>query len=475
MEKRYKRCLILLLDGLRPEMLAEMIASGDVERIPELMPHGGLAVSAFPSTTGPAYTPPLTGLFPGHAGLPGVRWFDRVEYGSRVFSARRFRSYVGAGAYRMNADLTPGTSGIFEYFDNPLSIFSAIFKGVNFFQNPAILRRIFYVATSYAIGDCGPFDRGGRRFLLNGVKGGSDLIFWASLSIDEYSHFLGPSHAKVAERLKWLDRTVGQAADILKRRGELEETLVIMFSDHGNTPTANHFDLDDFIESRGFKHLYYPRIWRNWVGAETCSMVSGNAMSNIYLKGPDGWSAPLKYSDLTGKFARLVEELRGQEGVDIIIARDGPERARVLGPRGESRVLGEADGRLSYKILSGDDPLGYGRSFGPLTSDEILEATFDSGYPDGPVQILQHFRTHRAGDLAVCASDGWDLRKAEYELHQHKSSHGGLCRDHLMVPLRSNHPIARRCLRTADVFPTVLKLCGKGDPGAVDGRDFSEA
>src|SRR5512132_2447202 len=71
--------IVLVADGARPDALA-----GDLSALPALArmrDEGGLhqVTSVFPSVTGPAYSPFLTGRFPGAIGLPGLRWYDRTR------------------------------------------------------------------------------------------------------------------------------------------------------------------------------------------------------------------------------------------------------------------------------------------------------------------------------------------------------------------------------------------------------------
>ena len=85
--------------------MRDLIRAG---RLPAIGRHLGNfreAVTAFPSTTGPAYLPFLTGCYPGTCNLPGIRWFDKDSYASRRFSKDRFRSYVGAESFYMNGDI----------------------------------------------------------------------------------------------------------------------------------------------------------------------------------------------------------------------------------------------------------------------------------------------------------------------------------------------------------------------------------
>ena len=103
-----------------------------------------------------------------------------------------------------------------------------------------------------------------------------------------------------------------------------------------------------------------------------------------------------------------------------------------------------------------------------MTDRESLDLTYGTDYPDAPVQILQIFRSGRAGDLILSAAKGSDLR-LRYEIHEHKSSHGSLHWEHMKVPLVSNVPLAPGPIRSVDVFPTVLKLLGHAVPREIDG------
>ena len=114
--------------------------------------------------------------------------------------------------------------------------------------------------------------------------------------------------------------------------------------------------------------------------------------------------------------------------------------------------------RFSYQF-TGIDPLGYGVHYKNLSSREALRETYDSPHPDGIVQLWQIFKSERTGDLVLSAESGYDLR-ARYEIPEHRATHGALIAEHLHIPLVTNYPIAEKCIRSVDVFPTVLSLCG---------------
>ena len=125
--------------------------------------------------------------------------------------------------------------------------------------------------------------------------------------------------------------------------------------------------------------------------------------------------------------------------------------------------------RFSYQFI-GTDPLGYGVHYKNLSSREALRETYHSWYPDGIVQLWQIFNGERTGDLVLSAESGYDLR-ARYEIPKHHATHGALIAEHLHIPLATNYPIAEQHIRSVDVFPTVLNLCGHDVAGQdIDGR-----
>ena len=97
--------------------------------------------------------------------------------------------------------------------------------------------------------------------------------------------------------------------------------------------------------------------------------------------------------------------------------------------------------------------------------------TASSDYPDALVQLAALAATPRAGDLVVSAARTWDLR-SRWEPIAHRSTHGALHREHMLVPLVTNHPVAHRPRRTVDVMPSALTVLGVPRPNGLDGRSF---
>jgi hypothetical protein len=110
-----------------------------------------------------------------------------------------------------------------------------------------------------------------------------------------------------------------------------------------------------------------------------------------------------------------------------------------------------------------------------MTRAEVAALTAGTGFPDTPWQLVEFFRSARAGDLVVCARAGFDLR-SRFEYQPHNGSHGTLERAHMLVPAAVNAGwVSDRPLCTADFFPTILAALGLPVPPGLSGRSVELA
>ena len=467
----YKRCIMILADGSRPDVMESLIHEGRLPSIGEhLVREGSLrhAVSVFPSTTGPAYLPYLTGCYPGTCNVPGIRWFDKEAYASRSFSLNRFRSYVGIESYLMNYDLAPERKTLFEIIPKSINVFSPISRGVSLRGNKTLFSRFWYWYYAHLTDRWGFVDQAADRLIEKSLREDPEFLFAVFPGIDEYSHLSSPFHQRTLEAYEDLDRAVGRMVSRLKREGKWEETLVLIVSDHGLSETQRHFTLNQFLEKAGIRTFYYPKIVFK-SGFEAASMVSGNAMSNVYFKNGEGWNQKTTWEVISDRKDKIISRLLDQPEVDMMASLSEDGSLVVKSRRGEARLSRRSSNSstIVYRVV-GADPFGYGTMPSILTDREVLGLTAASDYPDAPVQLLQIFRSKRAGDMVLSAAKGSDLR-LRYEIHEHKSSHGSLSREHMMVPLVTNAKLPSGLLRSVDVFPTILELLGRPVPEGIDG------
>jgi predicted AlkP superfamily pyrophosphatase or phosphodiesterase len=122
--------IVLLADGLRADTLRQALDAGHLPAMAALRAAGALCdvTSVFPSVTGPAYVPILTGRFPGGAGIPGLRWFDRAR--TATSAPDHARSYVGWQMNAVNRDLDDDARTIFERAPFSAGALSMITRGL---------------------------------------------------------------------------------------------------------------------------------------------------------------------------------------------------------------------------------------------------------------------------------------------------------------------------------------------------------
>ena len=469
---RFKNCIFIMADGARADVFSELLEKGELPNISRYVVEKGsfrIASSVFPSTTGPAYTPYIFGKYPGRCNFPGIRWFDRYIYPDkrRLFSFRRFRSYIGLETYFMNSDVSADNKSLFELFPRSGNILNELSRGVSIRYDKTRFSKLYYKVKGHFTDKSDEVDMVARRILLRELDEMHDFIFVVFLGIDTYSHINHPFHRKVLDSYTRIDETVGLAAKKLESEGRLDETLIVIGSDHGLTQTHSHFDSLEFLNRRGYRTFYYPNVFRHFTDADAASLISGNAMANIYVKSPEGWGRKSTFEELY----TLAENFLERPEVDIVAGLDERGRARMKSVRGEAAAWLDSEGLINYEKISGD-PFGYNGMPGRMSADEALDLSFGTRYPDALLQIVQLLEAPRAGDLVLSANPGYDLR-AKHESPEHRSSHGALFREHMLVPVAMSAEIKKERLRTVDLYPTILCLMGKPLPDGIDGVDLS--
>ena len=487
----FKRFVFILIDGAPYEIFKTLIENGDLQNIKKhVVDRGSLnkAVSVFPSTTGPAFIPFFMGLYPGTANIPGIRWLSK----SKFHALHRFKhpgicSYMGLDGLRFEADLLPDYPTLFDFFSPVSNIYNLLARGCPPAKN--LTRWVKPFAYTYA-----HFSHRWRfvnqiavRHLHKAVESGDKFIMCLFPAVDTFSHLSQIQSPQVMQAYREIDIAVGNLVHTLQKANTLQETLILITSDHGMTNTHTHIDVPRHLDDGGWRCLHYPKIWRH--STTSASMVSGNGMTHLYFKNNangKGWGERTPFEKLhqMGVISSLIELeglglVAGQSDTgDIIIQnRTGQGRISCRSPDTDQgnlqNMLTTFEGadalRFSYRF-TGTDPLGYGVQYENLSSREALRETYDSSYPDGIVQLWQIFKGERTGDLVLSAESGYDLR-ARYEIPKHHATHGALIAEHLHIPLATNYPIVEQYIRSVDVFPTVLNLCGHNVAGRyIDGR-----
>jgi Type I phosphodiesterase / nucleotide pyrophosphatase len=466
------RCFLLLIDGLRPDVAHARLAAGELPNISAMLETGGrsIAITGFPSTTSVAYLPFLTGAAPGRCNIPSIRWLDRSAYQGHWWRDRSaVRSYCGYQAPLLDADLSPYVKTMFELVPDSIGIFTPVARGLSGRRDPARLERKLWGSVAHVTKWHQPSDDSVARHLLRAADADWRFVFAQFPAVDGYSHQSGPDSAPVHRALRRVDATVGALRQRLEQRGELDQSLILLVSDHGSSSVHNHLDLADWFRARGVPTLSHPVVWSK--APRAAVMVAGNGSAMIYARPEEPRESrwPVEQLRRVESFESgedLVEALLRERAVGLLAAESEQGGLWIGGKAGDALLVSHRD-QIIYQPLSGD-PLMMGDRWSG-TSREWLERTWDGPFPDAAFHLMDQFRSPRSGDLLVIAREGYDFR-GRFEVPKHRAGHGSLIRAHMQTPVWSSRPMPEPPIRTVDLFPSMLDWLGVAPPSVMDGE-----
>ena len=470
MATTYTNCLVLVADGARADLFERLLNSGQLPNIKTHVVDRGCyrrALTVFPSTTGPAHIPFVCGLHPGTANVPGYRWLCRRTHDTKRRSIFRNRSLNSPRGLMVGRDMDREKSdSLYRYFNKPSAVLELIDYCPDKHLYKLVLRRLYKVVRAHQTDDWGPVDRMVERVIIQRIHKGSECIIGSFFGIDEYSHLFDPFHVKTVAAYVNIDRAIGQIALSLQDHGVYDRTIIAIVSDHGLSSTHTHIPLVDIVKAHGFCPYYYPKLYRR--RCDSAVLESGNAMAHLYFKRGGNWGSHWRDDEMKtdARIGPLIATLRSHPAISFLITRGADDEIVFTGRNGTLRAR-RADSRY-HVTVDGDNPLKE-HPVGSFTPDQLFDLTYNQTYPDAVNQLFWLFASPRSGDIIVSSEPGYDLR-LQHEFPEHHSSHGSLHREHMNVPLAFSVPFTQTKVRTFDVVPTILALCGKSPARPLDGR-----
>jgi predicted AlkP superfamily pyrophosphatase or phosphodiesterase len=243
---RESSVIILVTDGLRPDSLDEAISAGDVPELAALRGASGMNVitTVFPSVTGVAYVPMLTGVHPAGAGIPGLRWFDRAHRLPAFIG--HSRSYVGVQLRQMDSDLSPDARTAFEHVGGQaLGAASMITRGLpRARQLDRGFRHAARVIRAHVTGDVDRWaaleQELGETLVSRIRRERPRFVFAAFTAGDKAAHAAGATAAGVRRSLRLVDHVAGSIRRDAERDGRWNSMHLWVVSDHGHSPVHRH-------------------------------------------------------------------------------------------------------------------------------------------------------------------------------------------------------------------------------------------
>ncbi len=447
-----KKVIFYLVDGARPDILTKLLEEGKLPNMAAMIQSGSysLGTTTFPSTTGPAYLPILTGSSPADHDITGIRWFDKPTYFEKGrWSRDTMRSYCGYEAKYFNADMNPEFPSLFELHKDGINIYNMITKGV-LPENDVTAKgktKLYFRAHFYH--EHHAVDLAGHQLLLKSLDNNPSFVFAVFPSVDWDSHTYHYDDARTHEAYSIADKSLGEMIEGLKFRQQYQDTLILVASDHGLTATHTHLDLGKFFKKNGYRVLEYPTI--HALLPEVAVFISGNSFATIsFLDHKEMY----REDGLWTKHGEVLQTLLIEPAVDLMIYRKTNNSFVVRNKKGSAIVTQSSADTMTYRIES-DDVLGLGNDVVGITTMEALQRSRDTNYPDSLYQISKLMRSDRSGDVVISATVGYDFRDF-WEIPEHKGSHGSLHRDHMVVPIISNQSgLMDKFVRTETLYSVI--------------------
>jgi hypothetical protein len=504
---------VLFFDGLSKEAFDHLLAEGALPNLRREIVSRALAVdnaiASVPSETYPNLGAMLTGLFPGHHGIPANVWLDR-RLRVREAHTNIFRAYA-AGDF-----LNPEARTLYERLPaDTVAVTSPIARGAAVHVKNTVAVMASYARYDWPFLDRKTLDDMGDAYAGAAGAGRLPSLVWGHfLGPDEVAHAEGPGSAEFHATLASIDTAFGRFVKRLKKLKIEDRILFVLIGDHGNRAYGTFVDANELVNrvlrgnpteadcTRGDCVLVpAPRKDRKydvgdamiavgayrgamiWLPSERPSEEVPGAFRTRKQKRPKGTPPPRLRMPPVSAFAATLAHA---PEVRLVVTR-GPAAGRVVvyGPAGRSeiaRVDGEgAPALYAYRVLEGEDPLGYASDPAvrdllgvPRDADSWLDATAAGPYPDLVVQLPEFFDSPRSPDVFVSPAEGFGFTSGK------AAGHGSLGRSETVVPLFFAGPGVppghRRAARSVDLAPTLLAYLGVAfDPEDMDGDDLEIA
>lgn len=478
----FSRLIILNIDGLRPDVLAESLADGGVPNLSALLrPHYFCepVVSAAPSTTFTCQGSMLIGAPPQRHGIVGNQFFDRLGNGSDGRAKHVGLDIGDALSYDDAVAVFSGKVGLADRLmpgDSP-TIFEAVGRfgwtsaavhfmygrGATIWERPSLIDLARFKTGRGVFGlHPAAFDRRMvekfRRMVQQvGVLNLSLLYF---MGLDTTSHREGPS-AQRPYLEQAIDPLIGEILQILADHQALAGTVFLIMSDHGQIAVSadeRHALRMGNLLSRGHESFGVAlrgvggRVHQFLVSEERSDIVfaPNGGLAHLYLRIPNGpWREAAPFNERVLPAARHLIAPRGDESEPLI----EPESLAAVLVRDTARYGWHAP----YQAISTSGEL--------VSLERFFEGPSFAGYSE-PVARLNRLATAESGDILLLANG----ERGFYFGAPYLGQHGGLLHDESLCCFAIGAPSLSRegWVELETTIASTLRSQRHGD-----GRDFN--
>jgi len=478
-------------------------------------------ITDFPSVTQPTQVSMITGTYTGDFrnelchGIPLTNWMDR-SYSPpllRCYGANDFQ------IFKINEDLGENCKTILEMIDegNKPSIIQFVNRGADyFFPKNKINLIYYYLLLKFSRNlkhTLAKINTGSIYKLLDTFKhpkkyfGNNETPLCSLLylfSPDLLMHHFGYRSQIYKLNLMHIDKVIGILIEELNKLGFLEETVIVIASDHGNYEAQKVNNLNSFFEQFGLQN-YHPR--NNPKGNLNLAEFGGVGFFNFKgqnnLENSNTWIYPTmnELENFGPRNINLLETLFKIEGTDLMYFRNNEntkDRGIIYLKRKDQKTGKIYPGEIHYRGQGEDFKTKYiaehpnndifGYNGDDLANkliddkfhsiDEWLEVTYHLDYPVYPDLVSRHFKNPRSSDIII-STRGNVVYNIEHgkQKNKLKFAHDIGLRSCSIVPLIISgsseipHKEIPYC-KITDIVPTLLKMIGKKSHKSVVGKSL---
>jgi hypothetical protein len=511
---RINHAIFCIIDDVQSAYLFNLIEGKFLPNIKKLIDNGMFSrncITDFPAVTYPTQDSMITGTYTGNYlkepchGVPSYYWMDRGVKPPRLRDYGSYGSNQLIQIYKMNEDLGDNCRTLPELIKegNSASIVQFISRGTSYLFPEAKGKLIIYYLMLYHFRNrikhalqanlvtikklIALFIKPKKYFETKEPPIVSLLFFFSS---DILMHLYGFDSIFYKLNLIHIDKMIGLLIKNLEELGYLDETAIVISSDHGNYKAPAIGDLNNILSTNGLTH-YYPRKYVK--GNTNLAEFGGIGFFNFKSQRATDkniWIHPRleelkKYGP---KKVNLLEKLFTIKGVRLMYYRDNENsyrKGKIHLKAKDMKTQKVITGTVEYKGSGKDymtkycmddsmDVFNYCRDEKASTLmdnkfhtiDEWLEATNHLDFPLYPDLIPRHFKNPRSADIIVstCGDIIYNISHGKKKKGT-KYTHDIGLRTNSVVPLiisgSKNIPINEiDFCKTTDIVPTLVKMLG---------------
>lgn len=519
------RFIYCIIDDVRSSQFFKWIEEGILPNFKKLMENGIYSkncITDFPSVTFPTQPSMITGTYTGDFrkelchGVPNYNWMDRS------LNPPLLRNYGSSKLeiYKMNEDLGENCQTILEMAGegNNVSITQFINRGADYIypetkikliilylllNHYPNLKNIIKRANSLVIQKLlRVFSRPSKFFDINEAPIASLLWFMSS---DVLMHLYGSESSLYKLNLMHIDKVIGSLMNELDKMGYLNETAIVITSDHGNYKGKKGKNLFSLLNKKGLIN-YHPR--KNPKG--NLNLAEFGGVGFFYFKGNSGfnsnssldWGFPTikELKSFGPKKINLLEYLFEIQGTSLLYYRGNNNTSKqgTIYLKKKSNESGEIiNGKVEYKgsgkdlktkyIIEGDDDIfGYinHESTRKLINEKFhthqdwIEATYDLNFPLYPDLLVRHFKNPRSADLIISTQGKrvYNITHGKQKEKRHWNHDIGLRKSSVVPLIIGGSPdIPKKEIpysSIVDIVPTLMDFLGKKSHESVIGSSL---